>query len=130
MRAFVRSCRSGRTIDDVELAPKLLAVRQLLWDCGIGGRGDSKESGEDSVGSAEGGRHRVLIFAQMKVMLDIIENDLFKKHMPSVSFMRMDGATPNKRRFEIQQVWNRNADSNGDLTIDALMLTQTLKPEP
>ena len=36
-------------------------------------------------------QHRVLIFAQMKAMLDIIESDLLKVHMPSVTYLRMDG---------------------------------------
>lgn len=36
-------------------------------------------------------QHRVLIFAQMKAMLDIIESDLLKTHMPSVTYLRMDG---------------------------------------
>jgi hypothetical protein len=36
-------------------------------------------------------------------MLDIIEQDLFSAHMPSVSFLRMDGSTPTNKRFEIQQ---------------------------
>lgn len=50
-------------------------------------------------------------------MLDIIEKDLFAEHMPSVTFMRIDGGTPSKRRFEIQQ------EFNGDPSIDVLMLT-------
>ncbi len=37
-------------------------------------------------------------------MLDIIEKDLFAAHMPSVSFLRMDGGTPSNKRFEIQQM--------------------------
>lgn len=43
--------------------------RQLLLDCGIG-----LTSNDESVIS----QHRALIFCQLKSMLDIIENDLFK----------------------------------------------------
>eukprot|EP00281_Chroomonas_sp_CCMP1168_P012311 CAMPEP_0206284120 /NCGR_PEP_ID=MMETSP0047_2-20121206/40597_1 /ASSEMBLY_ACC=CAM_ASM_000192 /TAXON_ID=195065 /ORGANISM="Chroomonas mesostigmatica_cf, Strain CCMP1168" /LENGTH=900 /DNA_ID=CAMNT_0053714537 /DNA_START=48 /DNA_END=2751 /DNA_ORIENTATION=- len=107
---------SGRDLSDISLAPKLLAVRQLLWDCGIGV--DAAEGEEEGSNIGEGGtRHRVLIFAQMKVMLDILEKDLFSAHMPSVTFLRMDGGTPNSKRFEIQQIFN------GDPTIDVLLLT-------
>ncbi len=56
--------RSGRNLADISLAPKLLAVRQLLWDCGIG-RSDEDDEAEDPDASS---RHRVLIFAQMKVL--------------------------------------------------------------
>mmetsp|Transcript_21018 Transcript_21018/g.49753 ORF Transcript_21018/g.49753 Transcript_21018/m.49753 type:complete len:194 (-) Transcript_21018:12-593(-) len=37
--------------------------------------------------------------------------------MPSVTYLRMDGGTPNARRFEMQQQFN------GDPTIDVLLLT-------
>ena len=38
--------------------------------------------------------HRVLIFCQFKSMLDFIEEQLFKKVMPSVSYLRLDGGVP------------------------------------
>ena len=104
----------GTTLDDISLAPKLLALRQILWDCGIGEEGVQKE---DEGSDASGGRHRVLIFAQMKSMLDIIEHDLFRKTMPGVTYLRMDGSTPNARRFEMQQQFN------GDPSLDVLLLT-------
>jgi TATA-binding protein-associated factor len=55
--------KSGRSLSDISLAPKLLAIKQLLSDCGIG-RDDEEEGEADADG---GSRHRVLIFAQMKV---------------------------------------------------------------
>ena len=97
------------TIDDISLAPKLLALRQILWDCGIGTQEEMKKEGGDELGDVvvdRHDRHRVLIFAQMKGMLDIIEKDLFKKHLPSLTYLRMDGSTPNARRFEMQQQFN------------------------
>ena len=105
----------GLTLDDISLAPKLLALRQILWDCGIGNEVVKKEEAEEVGDSA--GRHRVLVFAQMKSMLDIIEHDLFKKEMPDVTYLRMDGSTPNARRFEMQQQFN------GDPSLDVLLLT-------
>lgn len=109
----------GRCDQDVSLAPKLMALRQLLWDCGIGVEGETV-AGADGLGAdgrGSGAQHRVLIFCQMKVMLDIIEQDLFRACMPSVTYLRMDGGTPNARRFEMQQQFN------GDPTIDVLLLT-------
>lgn len=46
-------------------------------------------------------QHRALIFCQLKVMLDIIENDLFKKHMPGVTYMRLDGSVPPGQRHSV-----------------------------
>jgi ERCC4-related helicase len=53
----------------------------------------------------------------MKQMLDIIENDLFKAHMPSVTYMRLDGGTDAKKRHDIVQTFN------ADPSIDCLLLT-------
>jgi SNF2 family DNA or RNA helicase len=36
--------------------------------------------------------HRVLIFAQMKLTLDLIETHVFKKHLPKMTWLRLDGA--------------------------------------
>ena len=99
-----------------------MALRQILWDCGIGtdhmhggaaGRACVKE--EEAVGELP--RHRVLVFAQMKTMLDIIETDLLQRELPGVTYLRMDGATPTAKRFEVQQQFN------GDPSIDVLLLT-------
>lgn len=61
--------------------------------------------------------HRALIFAQLRPMLDIIENDLFKALMPNVSYLRMDGQTDAKNRHELVKKFN------GDPSIDVLLLT-------
>lgn len=50
-------------------------------------------------------------------MLDIIENDLLRKHLPSVSYMRLDGSVPANMRNEIV------AKFNNDPSIDILLLT-------
>lgn len=62
-------------------------------------------------------QHRVLIFCQMKQMLDIIETDLFKNHMPSVTYMRLDGGTDASKRHAVVQTFN------SDPSIDCLLLT-------
>lgn len=62
-------------------------------------------------------QHRALIFCQLKAMLDIIENDLLKKHLPAVSYLRLDGGVPPSSRHQIVTKFN------GDPSIDVLLLT-------
>ncbi|XP_024032548.1 TATA-binding protein-associated factor BTAF1-like, partial [Morus notabilis] len=56
-------------------SPKLVALQEILEECGIGVDASSPEA------AASFGQHRVLIFAQHKAFLDIIERDLFQTHM-------------------------------------------------
>lgn len=50
-------------------------------------------------------------------MLDIIENDLFKKHMPDVTYLRIDGSIPPVQRHGVVTRFNN------DPSIDVLLLT-------
>lgn len=50
-------------------------------------------------------------------MLDLIEKDLFKPHMPTVTYMRMDGTTDPSKRHGVVQTFN------ADPSIDCLLLT-------
>ncbi|CAL1577030.1 unnamed protein product [Knipowitschia caucasica] len=97
---------------DIQHAPKLSALRQLLLDCGLGG-GGSAEGGTESVVA----QHRVLIFCQLKSMLDIVEHDLLKPKLPSVTYMRLDGSVPAGLRHSIVSRFNN------DPSIDVLLLT-------
>jgi len=63
------------------------------------------------------GQHRILVFCQLKSMLDIIENDLFKKCLPDMTYMRFDGGIDSSKRHEIVEKFN------SDPTIDVLLLT-------
>ena len=38
-----------------------------------------------------GGNHRVLIFCQLKGLLDLVEDELFGSMLRGVSFLRLDG---------------------------------------
>jgi len=107
---------TGTDITDIQHAPKLpllkydyyllpfqssvkslkrvssLLFRELLNQCGIGGNTtEASTSAVASDASASVNQHRVLIFCQLKQMLDIIEFDLFKKHMPTITYLRLDG---------------------------------------
>ncbi|KAJ1310135.1 hypothetical protein OPQ81_006880 [Rhizoctonia solani] len=113
---------SSKGIRDIRHAPKLLALRQLLNDCGIGAAssedGEAPKSGEDT--DPISSQHRVLIFCQMRQMLDIIEEDLFRPLMPTVTYMRLDGSTPASQRHGVVQTFN------SDPSIDCLLLTTSV----
>lgn len=50
-------------LHDLHHSPKLLALKEILEECGIG----TQSGNGDSPSYNEGGQHRVLIFAQLKV---------------------------------------------------------------
>ncbi|KAG0310055.1 TATA-binding protein-associated factor mot1 [Dissophora globulifera] len=110
------------SLHDIGFAPKLQALRQLLIDCGIGSKPVSESTADVEASLISGGgsavsQHRALIFCQQKAMLDIIENDLLRPLLPSVSYMRLDGAVDASRRHGIVQKFN------ADPSIDLLLLT-------
>eukprot|EP00794_Sanderia_malayensis_P009222 gene9222-10196_t len=103
------------SLRDVQHSSKLVALKQLLQDCGIGATSDESQSNimTDPVVS----QHRALIFCQLKSMLDIVEKDLLKAQMPSVMYRRLDGNTPAGSRQDIVHRFNN------DPSIDCLLLT-------
>lgn len=103
--------QANKSLDDIENAAKLPALKQLLLDCGIG----NESTNSDPLGPIN--QHRALIFCQLKTMLDIVENDLLKKHLPTVSYLRLDGSIPAAHRHQIVTKFN------GDPSIDVLLLT-------
>ncbi|KAJ2806214.1 TATA-binding protein-associated factor mot1 [Coemansia helicoidea] len=61
--------------------------------------------------------HRVLIFCQHREMIERIEQDLFQRHMPQVTYRRVDGTVEARRRQDIVTQFN------ADPSIDCLLLT-------
>ncbi|KAL6054603.1 TATA-binding protein-associated factor [Balamuthia mandrillaris] len=111
---------SIESLHDLKFSPKLAALRYLLNECGIGGSAKQGQTSETSVldgGESVVSQHRVLIFSQLKSMLDLIEKDLFQKEMPMVTYMRLDGSVPSRDRHAIVEKFNE------DPTIDVLLLT-------
>lgn len=53
-------------------------------------------------------------------MLDIIQDHLFAKHMPTVTWMRLDGGVEALKRHDIVQTFN------ADPSIDVLLLTTSV----
>ncbi|KAG4305422.1 hypothetical protein PORY_000978 [Pneumocystis oryctolagi] len=101
--------KQNSSIYDIEHSPKLMALRNLLLDCGIC-------LNDDTLG-IQVNQHRALIFCQLKDMLNMIEDQVFKKLLPTVSYLRLDGDTDVKQRYEIAQKFN------SDFSIDVLLLT-------
>ncbi|CEG64225.1 Putative TATA-binding protein associated factor Mot1 [Rhizopus microsporus] len=109
--------KSNTTLHSIQNAPKLQALKQLLGECGIGVTNTESESDPAAMAIGAVSQHRALIFCQLKPMLDIIENDLFKKLMPTVSYLRLDGSVDSNKRHELVQKFN------ADPSIDVLLLT-------
>jgi TATA-binding protein-associated factor len=104
--------KQNMSIHDIALSPKLLALEQILLDCGIGHVSESPDA--QPLPAAQ---HRVLIFAQLRASLDLVVDSLFHARMPHVKFARIDGSMTSTDRFAVAQRFQR------DLDIDVLLLT-------
>lgn len=82
-----------------------------MLDCGIG------INWLNPLNQLQVNQHRALIFCQLKAMLDIVEHDLLKAHLPAVTYLRLDGSVSPGSRFEIVEKFN------SDPSIDVLLLT-------
>lgn len=107
-------------IRDLNHAPKLEALRQLLTDCGLGQSSPSSTPAPGGGDKLVSEAHRVLIFCQMRSMLNLIITDLFAPHMPGITYMRLDGTTDPRKRHAIVQTFN------ADPRVDVLLLTTSV----
>ncbi|KAI1437674.1 hypothetical protein GGR50DRAFT_19608 [Xylaria sp. CBS 124048] len=108
--------KSGTNIEDPIHAPKLTALKDLLVDCGIGVEGgDSNDPLYQPIKP-----HRALIFCQMKEMLDMVQNTVLKRLLPSVSYLRLDGSIEANKRQDIVNTFNK------DPSYDCLLLTTSI----
>lgn len=105
-------------IRDLSHAPKLTALRDLLIDCGIGV--DPNAEGELDTGASYVSPHRALIFCQMKEMLDIVQEDVLRRLLPSVQYLRLDGSVEATKRQNIVNQFNT------DPSYDVLLLTTSV----
>jgi TATA-binding protein-associated factor len=110
--------KQGTSLRDPVHAPKLTALRDLLVDCGIGIEPSSEN--DLTTESTYVSPHRALIFFQMKEMLDMVQNDVFKKMLPSVQYLRMDGSVDASKRQDIVNKFN------SDPSYDCLLLTTSV----
>lgn len=116
------------SLDDITHSSKLNALKQLLIDCDIGvinqfvetgdGRQSQPQITQDlSLQTTIVNQHRALIFCQLRSMVNIIENDLLKKHLPNITYLKLDGSVPTNQRQSIVSRFN------DDPSIDVLLLT-------
>jgi len=112
------------TLAEIEHGAKLLALKQLLLDCGIGQQQQQQPRNSSIVVENAHSQdqqlvsqHRALIFCQLKAMLDIVEEDLLRTHLPTVTYLRLDGSVPAAQRHSVV------ARFNADPSIDVLLLT-------
>lgn len=112
------------TLAEIEHGAKLLALKQLLLDCGIGQQQQQQPRNSSiAVENAHSqdqqlvSQHRALIFCQLKAMLDIVEEDLLRTHLPTVTYLRLDGSVPAAQRHSVVTRFN------ADPSIDVLLLT-------
>ncbi|CAL7935310.1 unnamed protein product [Xylocopa violacea] len=115
------------TLAEIEHGAKLPALKQLLLDCGIGQTQQQQTRSFASIGSTPDNQppqqqqlvsqHRALIFCQLKAMLDIVEKDLLRTHLPTVTYLRLDGSIPATQRHSVVTRFN------ADPSIDVLLLT-------
>ena len=121
--------QSLRGRDGLRHAPKLLALADLLRQCGIGslptdggaGESGSADSTDGAESAAGGARHRVLVFAQLKATLELVEKDLFQSGaLPGVQWLRLDGTVAPKERFGVARRFN------ADPSIDVLLLSTSV----
>ena len=98
-----------RGLLDISHAAKLVALKQLLVDLGMAGQQEQVV-----------GQHRALVFCQLKAMLDIVECDLLKTHLPDISYLRLDGSVPPANRHAIVSKFN------SDPSIDLLLLSTSV----
>ena len=107
---------SKSSLKDIAHAPKLGALRDLLVDCGIGVVPESNDMSASNYVSP----HRALIFCQMKEMLDMVQNEVLAKLLPSVQYLRLDGSVEATKR---QNIVNK---FNNDPSYDCLLLTTSV----
>ena len=106
---------SQTTLRDAVHAPKLMALRDLLVDCGIGVTADPNDISNNYVS-----QHRALIFCQMKEMLDMVQTEVLAKLLPSVQYLRLDGSVEATKRQNIVNQFNT------DPSYDCLLLTTSV----
>ncbi len=103
----------------LQASGKLLALQSLLLECGLSPSSSNNPSSiiDSTNDVVVASPHRLLIFAQLKQSLDVIEKILFQEHMPWITYRRLDGDTPPADRVQIAREFNK------DPSIDVLLLT-------
>ena len=89
MAAYFKSNRTN--IHDIIHSGKMAALHQLLLDCGLTGDDQPNDAMLDAELRTPLNPHRILLFAQKKIMLNLIVADVLQRHMSYIKFLRLDG---------------------------------------
>ena len=104
--------KSGSKPNDLKHCPKLMALKELLSGLGLGD--NERDSSGENVAAVT--NHRVLIFCQLKAMLNRVAA-MLDNFMPSISYVRMEGSTEHSKRHDLVLKFN------SDPSIDMMLLT-------
>jgi len=111
----------ANNLEDINHSGKLVALKELLLQCGIGDEDMAAEAAAAGGGEVTvAGQHRALVFFQLKSMMDIVIEDLLRPLMPSVSYLRLDGSVPANSRQDLVQKFNQ------DPSIDLMLLSTSV----
>jgi TATA-binding protein-associated factor len=139
-----RASSDTEKLYSIESSGKLMALKEILRDAGIqpqelmaadndssllyceeddNSDGDELEdvlhsTPDDFIKKPESdSSSKCLVFAQFTHSLDLVEELLLKRHMPSVRYIRLDGRVPSEKRSGIVDLFNK------DESIKVMLLT-------
>ena len=107
----------GQDLDqyaDISHSPKLIALTEVLQQCGILSDAPATLEEENPLSIADS-THRILVFAQTKGTLDLVEKYVTSPN--NIPFLRIDGNVESTKRHEIAIKFQ------SDPTIPVLLLT-------
>ncbi|KAF2633730.1 hypothetical protein BU25DRAFT_11938 [Macroventuria anomochaeta] len=82
--------------------------RQPGYDYGAPNKSGKMQVVKELLSLWRKGGHKTLLFAQHRIMLDILQK--FLDHLPDINYRRMDGETPIKDRQDLVDEFNKSPD--------------------
>ncbi|KAF1932889.1 DNA repair and recombination protein RAD26 [Didymella exigua CBS 183.55] len=82
--------------------------KQPGYDYGAPNRSGKMQVVKELLSLWRKGGHKTLLFAQHRIMLDILQK--FLDHLPDINYRRMDGETPIKYRQDLVDEFNKSPD--------------------
>ena len=141
---FDRDVAARESLDvDAKESGKMMALLRLFAEAGIGngfsdtaelvGSSSSSSSSSSSPSSLvkvahssdvtpfrppkSGWPHKFLVFAHFRRTLDLLEQSIFRRHMPGVAYVRLDGNVSPSKRGEVVSRFNK------DINVACMLLT-------
>ncbi|KAI8937111.1 hypothetical protein NX059_006325 [Plenodomus lindquistii] len=98
-----------------DLTEHKILSKKLGYDYGAPNRSGKMQVVKELLSLWKKGGHKTLLFAQHRIMLDILQK--FVSQLPDINWRRMDGETPIKDRQNLVDEFNNNPD------LDVFLLT-------